>query len=465
MKQEYSLVIIGAGPAGMSAAIVAAQCGLDVLVLDEQKRCGGQIYRGLENSPWKNKDILGKDYYAGETLISDFLKANIEYQYGASVWNIESEKIISFVIEDKSHTVTANQIIIAAGAQERPMPIQGWELPGVMTAGAGQILLKSSAMIPSGNVVLAGSGPLLLLLACQYLEAGVSVKAILDTTPKSNTRRALPYWKNAMLGWRYIIKGLQLQQKIRRAKVPVIKYVSQIKAQGERQLQSVSYQSATNANQYQSKQLEAETLLLHHGVIPQLHLVQVAECEVGWHPQQQCWQAKTDSWGESSVEGIFVVGDNAAIIGAKAAEHQGALAAHKIAFRLGKINASQLTALTQPIKKKYNYHSHVRPFLDALFRLPNNLAISDDTIVCRCEEVTAKEIREIARLGCQGPNQAKSFSRCGMGPCQGRQCGLTVSALIAEEQNRPIHEVGYYRVRPPIKPITLGQLGGVTKNN
>jgi hypothetical protein len=106
-------------------------------------------------------------------------------------------------------------------------------------------------------------------------------------------------------------------------------------------------------------------------------------------------------------------------------------------------------------------HLAVRPLLDALYTPPAMLRRPDgDTIVCRCEEITAAEIRGLAALGCPGPNQMKAFTRCGMGPCQGRWCGTTVGELIADVQRRDVGDVGHYRIRAPIKPVTVGEMAG-----
>ncbi|MCO4757489.1 MAG: (2Fe-2S)-binding protein, partial [Oceanospirillaceae bacterium] len=114
------------------------------------------------------------------------------------------------------------------------------------------------------------------------------------------------------------------------------------------------------------------------------------------------------------------------------------------------------------LQKQIAQQLAIRPFLDRLYSpAAEFLRPSDETMVCRCEEVTAGEIRSLARSGCAGPNQAKAFSRAGMGPCQGRLCGLTVSQLMAEASNRPVSEVGYYNIRSPIKPVTLAEVAGV----
>ena len=113
-----------------------------------------------------------------------------------------------------------------------------------------------------------------------------------------------------------------------------------------------------------------------------------------------------------------------------------------------------------PLRTEIAKQLRIRPFLDALYRQKeaNRVPVQDDVLVCRCEEVTAGAIRSYVAIGCAGPNQTKSFGRCGMGPCQGRMCGLTVTELIAQTRGVSPAEVGYYRIRPPIKPITLAEL-------
>ncbi|MCP4335598.1 MAG: FAD/NAD(P)-binding oxidoreductase, partial [Gammaproteobacteria bacterium] len=167
-------------------------------------------------------------------------------------------------------------------------------------------------------------------------------------------------------------------------------------------------------------------------------------------------------WGRSSDADIYVVGDGSRISGAEASALQGRLAGMHVSFQLGKINAGKLEALSGPVVKSYKRHLSIRPFLDSCYTpSPRYLVPDDATLVCRCEEISAGEIRQAVRLGCTGPNQVKSFTRCGMGPCQGSQCSSTVSLIISDQLGKPMTEVGCIRVRPPLSPITLGQLSEV----
>ncbi len=175
---------------------------------------------------------------------------------------------------------------------------------------------------------------------------------------------------------------------------------------------------------------------------------------------QLCWNAAVDDLGHSSVDGISIAGDGVSIMGADGAETLGQLAAIGALQKLCKLDPHTCLRLAEPLLDIQSRRAPFRRFVDTLYRPAAQFLHPADetTVVCRCEEVTAGEIREAVRLGCKGPNQLKSFTRAGMGPCQGRFCGLTVSTMIANELNLPVSEVGAIRVRAPVKPLELGQL-------
>jgi NAD(P)H-nitrite reductase large subunit len=130
-----------------------------------------------------------------------------------------------------------------------------------------------------------------------------------------------------------------------------------------------------------------------------------------------------------------------------------------VASRAGRLSGKTAAEEAAPLRKELKKLLRMRPMLDALYPPRANIASpADDTIVCRCEELTAGDIRKAAAIGQPGPNQLKAYTRAGMGPCQGRQCGYTVSHIIAQAQGRTVAEVGFYRIRPPLKPVTLAEL-------
>lgn len=453
---DVDLAIIGAGPAGMAAAATAAQLGLKTVLLDEQKGPGGQIYRSITQPAPADEKILGKDYYHGRSLALALKNTSLDYRPGTSVWALDQDLTLSLSGNGQSQRIRPRRLLIATGAQERPVPFPGWTLPGVMTCGAAQILLKSSALVPTQPLILAGSGPLLLLIAAQLHRAGVAIEAILDTTPPRHYLAALKYLPGALRNLPLLAKGAGLLAELRRAGIRRITGVSELRALAgpDGTLGQVRFRQGKKA-----QTLSATTLLVHQGVVPNVQLSRSLNLSHDWDQLQQCWRPHTDSWGESSLPGLFVAGDGAGIAGALAAEAFGKLAALQIARQLNVISAQQRDQQSQRARRTLNQQRAIRPFLDALYSPAREFLLpADETLVCRCEEVTAGELRRLARDGCPGPNQAKAFCRAGMGPCQGRMCGLTVSQLMADERQVPNSEIGYYQIRSPIKPLRLGEL-------
>jgi thioredoxin reductase/bacterioferritin-associated ferredoxin len=463
------LLIVGAGPAGLAAATEAARLGVDTLLLDEQAAPGGQIYRAITTTPLRDRRVLGEDYWHGASLVGPFTQSGAAYEPGATVWAIARHTApaqaegfeVAYSVGGEARLAHARHILLATGAQERPFPIPGWTLPGVMTAGAAQILLKQSGMAPDSRAVLAGCGPLLYLIAWQYLNAGVKLHALLDTTPAGRGAQALPHaWD--FLRSPYFAKGLKLLRAVK-ARVPIQRHVASIEALGENgRLASVRFRSGAGAPQT----MAVDHLLLHQGVVPNINLSNAVGIKHAWNDALACWEPVVDAWGATDVAGIGIAGDGAGIAGARAAEHRGRLAALHAALVLGRIDTARRDREAGPARQALQRATRGRAFFDTLYRPADAYRRpSGDTIVCRCEEVTAAQVCDTVKLGVQGPNQMKSFLRCGMGPCQGRFCGLTVTELIAGERKVSPAEVGYYRLRFPIKPLTLGELASLPQTD
>lgn len=214
----------------------------------------------------------------------------------------------------------------------------------------------------------------------------------------------------------------------------------------------------------QTVTLEADMVLLHFGVIPNTQLTRLMRLEHVWIEPQQAWQPQRDDWGRTSHPAVTVAGDGAGIGGARVAEASGALAALDAACALGRITAAERAQRAGVARAEMRRHLRIRPLLDALYAPPAWITDPpDEAIVCRCEEVTAGEIRAMTKLGCRGPNQTKFFSRCGMGPCQGRVCGPTVAAILASANHLSPQQVGYFRIRPPLKPLPLAALAALAE--
>ena len=462
MKDHYPLLIIGGGPAGLAAAVTASKQGICCALLDEQPAPGGQIYRSIESVPEQRAAILGKEYLRGKRLAGEFRECDADYFPETKVWSLNRQREVGVLHKEQSTIISADQILVASGAIERPVPFPGWTLPGVMQAGAGQILLKSSGVIPGDGVVLAGSGPLLLLLAWQYMQVGVEIKAMLDVTPLSNHLLALPKLPRALLAHHYLTKGVVYQRDLKRAGVVTKLGAGNLQANGDGELQSVSYRHLGRKHT-----IETDLLMTHFGVIPHIWLTQAAGCQHQWDGSQQCWRPQHDEWGNTSIEGILVAGDGAGINGARSAEHAGRLAGLQALFALGALTQAERDKQSVNDRKSMQDERHIRPFLEAYFAIPQKMLATSDknTIVCRCEEITAGQIREAVDNAHGDSNLVKYLSRCGMGPCQGRQCANAVAHIVADAGGQAISVSSHFRGRPPVAPLTLGQLAGLSEDN
>lgn len=455
--EPCDLAVIGAGPAGMAAGIAAVGLGLHTVVLDEQPELGGQIYRGIETvARERPADLegLGKAYRWGARLVARFRSAGVDHRPGATVWDLENGRDVAYTRDGRAGLLAARFVLIATGAQERPVPIPGWTLPGVMAAGGLQSALKIAGIVPRGRVVLAGSGPLLLQVVAQYAAFGVRLEAVLDTTPAGAMVRALPHLPRALRAFGDLVEGARLTTRLQASATPIHRGVRGVSAEGAERVEAVRFVAKGT-----ERRLACDLLALHEGVIPDVQPSRMIGAEQVFDETERCFRPRLDRWGRSSVETVYVAGDAGGIGGARAAELTGELAVTEIARRLGRIDQSERDRRAVPVRLRLERQLAIRPFLDAFYPPPAGLGeLADDVVVCRCEEVSAGRIRRAVADGCAGPNQVKAFTRCGMGPCQGRMCGLAVSELIARELGRSPAEVGSHRIRSPLRPLPLGQL-------
>jgi NADPH-dependent 2,4-dienoyl-CoA reductase/sulfur reductase-like enzyme len=457
LNAVYDVAVVGGGPSGMAAAATAAAHDLDVIVLDDNPDVGGQIYKGLRTSPVDRRRILGATYTKGDELIREFTRSSATYLPGAAVWMASRSLELGVSKAGRSRIIRARRIILATGAFERPFPIPGWTLPGVLTVGAAQGLLKVSGVAPLGRFVLAGTGPLLWLLASQLLSGGHAPVAILDTARLSHQLRAsaaLP----AFVMSEYFPAAIKLIRHVT-ANIPIIRGVTMLAAEGQASVSRVTYRRAGRP----LESIDVEHLLLHQGVVPNFQLPSAAGCAIQWNESHACWQPVIDLWGETSIDSIAIAGDGGAIRGAESASRSGRLCGLDAAFKLGRIEAAQRDTAAAPIRRELTRFARGRSFIDAAFLPDRDFRVaSADTLVCRCEEIRGGQVTELLNThGAIGPNQLKSFLRCGMGPCQGRQCGLTVTEMIAAHRGVSPAAVGSYRLRFPVKPISLAEFASL----
>lgn len=442
--REVDLLILGAGPAGMSAAIEARRHGLSVLLLDENAAPGGQVHRAARASA---EGPGAAQAHEGAALIAALAASGAECRQGAVLWAIEPGPRAFFSENGAAQEVKAGRIILASGATERALPLPGWTLPGVMGVGAAQILLKSAGIRPRGKVWIAGQGPLIWLYAAQVLAKGGELAGIVDMSrPASGALLHLPM---ALTAPGYLWRGLAWMAAVRK-RVKVLR-TRDVVAEGDGRLERILIDGAAHP---------ADALLLHDGVVPNTQVTRAIQgCAHRWNSRQRAWEPVLDEWGNSSIADVAVAGDGGGIGGAAAAVLSGRIAALEAVRALGRFGPEQRDALAGPLLQQRSAELAPRAFLDALFApLPMP---GDDVTLCRCEEVSAGRVRAAVGLGCLGTNQLKAFTRAGMGACQGRVCGPLLHATVAEARGVSGEAVEPLRTRFPTKPLTLGELAAL----
>ncbi|WP_455929838.1 FAD-dependent oxidoreductase [Pseudomonas fluorescens] len=439
------IVIVGAGPAGISAARTLLNHGIKPCLVDESLRGGGQIYRRQPANFQRSAKQLygfeaGKATAVHRTL--DELAPLIDYRPETLVWNAEDGRL-DMLNNGHAESVEYAQIIVATGATDRILPVPGWTLPGVYSLGAAQIALKYQGCAIGERVALCGSGPLLYLVAYQYAKAGAKVVAVLDSAPFSAQCRALP----ALLGQpATLAKGIYYRAWLTAHGVRVYQGATLEQIDGEQRVRGIRWGKQV---------LECDAVAFAHALRSETQLADLLGCEFAWNSLNRAWLPQRDSAGRSSVSGVYLAGDGAGIMGADAAQMAGERAALAVLKDSGiAIDPLRPALLEQQLAGIQRF----RHGLETAFPFPEQWAAQapDALILCRCEEVSVGDVRAVVDEGHWEINRVKAHCRVGMGRCQGRMCGLAAAEVVAERSGRAIHEVGRLRGQAPIKPLPFG---------
>ena len=443
------VAIIGAGPAGIRAAQTLVAHGVYPVLLDEAARGGGQIYRrqpaNFKRSPAK---LYGFEAHKASALHQtlDELREQLDYRPDTLVWNAEAG-LLDTLHEGRADRLEYASVIVATGATDRILPVPGWTLPGVYSLGAAQIALKFQGCAIGERVVFAGSGPLLYLVAYQYAKAGADVVAVLDSSPFSAQARALP---GLLAQPVTLAKGLYYRAWLTAHGVSVHQGASLSRIDGERRVQSLKWRNAKG-----EQALDCDAVAFAHGLRSETQLADLQGCEFAWSALNRAWLPLRDHAGRSSVPRVYLAGDGAGIMGADAAEMAGERAALALLEDIGYlIDPQRCTELEQSLKRI----GHFRQGLERAFAFPEDWAAdaADNLMICRCEEVSVGDIRQVVGEGHWEINRVKAHCRVGMGRCQGRMCGAAAAEIIARESGRPVASVGRLRAQAPIKPVPFG---------
>ncbi|MGW7363169.1 FAD/NAD(P)-dependent oxidoreductase [Streptomyces sp. NPDC054841] len=447
------LAVVGAGPAGLAAAVTAADLGLYVTLLDAGEQPGGQYYRhpapGLRatrpealHHRWRSFTDRVRRLRAHEET------GRIRHLPGHHVWTVlpqeapdarEPDATPGFRLhavagaDEHAVTVRARAVLLATGAYERQLPFPGWTLPGVVGAGGAQAMLKAGLVLPGSRVVVAGSGPLLLAVAGSLASAGATVPAVVEAAAYTAYARQLQalvrnpgkLTEGAVHGGTLLRHGVRL---LTRHAVTAAHGASRVEAVTVARLDH-DWRPVPGSG----RRIPCDALAVGHGLVPQLELATGLGCATR-RSSDGTLALDLDGEQRTSVPGVWSAGETGGIGGAELALAEGELAAASIAHTIqGTAPPRRRTGMLTARRDR------LRAFADAMaaaHRPGPGWAdwLDDSTPVCRCEEVPAGRIREaVGELGAHDARTVKLLTRAGMGWCQGRMCGPAVACLAGEE--------------------------------
>jgi thioredoxin reductase len=476
------VAVVGAGPAGLSAATLLAARSADVVLVDEQERRGGQIFRQPPATFTAVQGSSGRTQEHAEAFLAAADAARLRHLQRTVAWGLfDSEDAETTALNgcgrphtwtlglagaDRLEQLAVEHVLVATGAIELPVAFPGWTLPGVMAAGGVQAFVKGERLLPGRRFVLAGAHPLLFLVADQLLAAGAEIPAVAFAQPRPMVQDALA-------------AAVRLRGRVVRV-AEATAALLRLRRAGTRVLFSHLIAGADGADTVEGVRLRpvdadwrptgapdlffsCDTLAVGHGLVPSTELTRQAGCAHAWRSSAGGWTAKHDAWQRTNKVGISVAGEVSGVAGAEQAEEEGRLAAVGILQALGRIDDPEARRLAAPVRRRLRRHRRFSALVQERFA-PHRDALAllaqGETIVCRCEEVTAGQLRAAlaAHRHLGDVDAVKQLLRVGMGPCQGRFCHATVAAVTAEVTGRPFEEVGAFTARPPSKPLQLGGL-------
>lgn len=455
------LAVVGAGPAGLAAAAEAASLGLVVTVVDDNARPGGQYFRQppeafrhTADTPWDG------DRKRGRALFAALDRPGVTYLPNAVVWDVPEPGVLAIAAGARSGRLRAGATILATGAQERPVPFPGWTLPGVIGAGGVQNLLKGQRIVPGARAVVAGNGPLLLLVGANLVRAGVKVEAVVEAAP---VWRRLPAMAPRLLTAPSILaQALRYRAILAKAGVPMLTGWVPVAAVGGDAVDAVAVAPVDEGGRpdhARGRSFACDLLVAGFGLAPALELARLAGARLVHDAVCGGWTLARGATFETTVPGVYAVGDGASIGGVELALVEGRLAAHAVARKLGRGagDPERATAL----RGRWRRLDRFRRALAAVYRPPPSYLhlLTPETVVCRCEDVTRADIDRRGAEGATSAFQLKATTRMTMGRCQGRNCLPTLAALVAAATGADPAEVALPRPRPPVRPVPIGDLG------
>lgn len=455
------LLVIGAGPAGMSAAAVAAEAGLNVIIIDERSNMGGQYFKQPSKSFSVVEKNLDKQYQKGRQLISRVSHPRITILRGSTIWGTFGLMNILVASSEERWRIESKNILIATGAFESGMPIPGWTLPGVMTTGAAQTFLRSYQVAIGKNVAISGNGPLNLQMAAELIKSGIKVVALAETSRPLGLINGLRSMKLLYYSPRLFLDGLKYIFIIARARVPFMQSAAPTSFEGDNYVEQIEISkiSAEGVPVPQSnRKFAVDSVALGFGFSPSNEIARSLGCKHSFSAQLNMLIADRDIFGRSSIPGVWIAGDSSGIGGAQVAMAEGIIAGFALSLDSGSQLTSGQEAEYEKALKTRRRSNKFQKVLWKIFAGPRlHLQLSTpETIICRCLSLSRGEIAAGLQPDMRSAGALKRVNRAGMGKCQGRYCSSFSARLISENTGESLNEYSGYAPAVPYKPTEIG---------
>jgi thioredoxin reductase len=451
------IAVLGGGAAGLSAASVAAESGASVLLIDERPVPGGQYFKQPVGLVAAQADRQSR---AGAALLERTRRSGAVFLAGATAWGAFTPLELAVAGPDGACVVRPRRLIVATGAYERALPVPGWTLPGVMTTGATQTLLRSYGVAAGQRVLVAGNGPLNMQVALELARAGARVVAVAELAPSPRALR--PLWRMVSTDPGLTMRGLGYLAALRLRGISLLHghCLTRIGRDGAGLRATLARWDGARFGA--ERQVVVDVVTMGYGFQPANDVLRALGAVQDFDAARNQLVTRRDGDCLTSVPHVYAVGDCCGLGGAQAAQSEGVIAGLAAAASLGHTPAPALLRRGAAARSLLGRQRRFQRGLWQSFSAadPTEAAMTHDTVVCRCENITRAELEAILADGFDAIGAIKRLTRVGMGPCQGRYCALPVAQMIARRTGQRVDEAGLFAPRPPTRPVRIGDLLG-----